>query len=74
MKVICNGYKDCIFKLTCYHSTPHEYEDDECSKSVIFRYEGCECDEKNIIIYSRKKKLKNLKDNSNEKFSKTSEK
>lgn len=61
MKVICNGYKDCIFKYNCYHSTPHEYEDNECYDSVVFRSEDCKCDEKNIIIYSRKLKLKNLK-------------
>ena len=69
MKVICSGYKDCIFKLKCYHSTPHEYEENDCDKS-IFRHVNCECNEKNLIIYSRKSKLNNLNDN--EKSSKTS--
>jgi hypothetical protein len=72
MKVICKGYKDCVLRFNCYHSTPHEYNKEDCSESVVYRYENCICEEKNVIIYSRKNKLKNLKNNDYEKSSKES--
>lgn len=73
MKVICSGYKSCIFRLNCYHSTPHEYEEDDCSNSV-FHNKDCECNKKNLMIYSRKDKLKTLKNDNYEEHSEKSKK
>lgn len=60
MQVVCNGYKNCNFKLTCEHSKLHESVI-ECLIKNDRACDECQCQSNNVLKYVRYKKLEKLK-------------